>query len=616
VRVHAGGEVHDLEVALNKVQDSALSLAVEQATLRRNVADAYINLGRRNQNLVSRQLEFITQLENDESDPETLEHLFRLDHLATRMRRNAESLLVLAGLAPPRTWSAPVAVGDVVRGALGEVEGYRRVRLRHVDDARVDGAAAADVSHVIAELVENALSFSPPDADVEVYGRRGDHSYVVTIVDSGIGMHDDELERANRLISSASALTLAPSRFLGHYVVAQLAARHGLTVHIAASPAGGLTATVALPAVLLGLENAPSIEGPDDATAPTAPIAPATEPERPVVGLPRRETAATDTPARLAPRGSGAPIAFRATPAPPPLPRDLAPEPARELQLVASTNEADEVDERDGFDQGDGFDNDDGLDEIDGFDNQPAPVVDSEPEPEPEAEAEAEAGPEPAAAPAPPARPRLGLGTFADLRGAVQPSSPSRETIAPTTEPARPAAEPVGTTPVPAPPLPTPPLIAGPDRPPLVAPDRRPSFAEVSDAVDAAAGRSAPELPSPLSEDLLPQRLPKRGRRSSRLETPWTRERPVVSEPATAAATMAPAPPLANPAPLPSRRGSGESEVEAGSAEAANRASVPPPEAAAGSSAESGERFAFFAAFRAAAEQAREEAGIDDRRRH
>ena len=149
--------MHDVEVALNKVQDSAVSLAVEQATLRRNIADAYVNLGRRNQNLLSRQLEFITQLENDESDPETLEHLFRLDHLATRMRRNAESLLVLAGLAPPRTWSAPVAMGDVVRGALGEVEGYRRVRLRHVDDARVDGTAAADVSHVIAELVENAL---------------------------------------------------------------------------------------------------------------------------------------------------------------------------------------------------------------------------------------------------------------------------------------------------------------------------------------------------------------------------------------------------------------------------------------------------------------------------
>ncbi|MDP9336749.1 MAG: hypothetical protein M3Q30_26040, partial [Actinomycetota bacterium] len=195
-------------------------------------------------------------------------------------------------------------------------------------------------------------------------------------------------------------------------------------------------------------------------------------------------------------------------------------------------------------------------------------------------------------------------------RGAVQPPPSPRETITPTTEPARPAAGPVGGIATPAPPP-----VADPDRPPLIAPDRRPSFAEVSHAVDAAAGRSAPELPSPFSEDLLPQRLPKRGRRSSRLETPWTRERPVVSEPASAAATTAPAASLANPAPLPSRRGSGEYEVESESAAAANRASVPRPERAA-ASAESGERFAFFAAFRAAAEQAREEAGIDDRRRH
>ena len=184
---------------------------------------------------------------------------------------------------------------------------------------------------------------------------------------------------------------------------------------------------------------------------------------------------------------------------------------------------------------------------------------------------------------------------------------PAREPTAPPTEPVAPAEVREAATP----PLP----LADPDRPALETPDRRPSFAEVADAVDAVAGRSTPELLSNLSEDLLPQRLPKRGRRSSRLETPWTRERPVVSEPATAAATMASAPPLANPAPLPSRRGPDDSDVEAGSAAAASRASVP-PEGAAGSSAESGERFAFFAAFRAAAEQAREEAGIDDRRRH
>ena len=295
VLVKAGGEVRAVADALNAVQESALSLAVEQASLRRNVADAYVNLGRRNQNLLSRQLEFISQLETDESDPETLEHLFKLDHLATRMRRNAESLLVLAGNAPPRTWGAPVAVSDVVRGALGEVEGYQRVRLRHLDDGRVDGAAAADVSHVVAELTENALAFSPPDAEVEVYGRRDDYGYVLTIVDSGIGMSAEDLQHANELISAPNELSLAPSRYLGHYVVGQLAARHELTVHLAASPGGGLTAMIVLPAALLGITPpAPASAVDVDALPPDT--LDVTAAERPTLTLPRRESAADDVP--------------------------------------------------------------------------------------------------------------------------------------------------------------------------------------------------------------------------------------------------------------------------------------------------------------------------------
>ncbi len=586
VQVYAGGEVHEVEVALNQVQDSAVALAVEQATLRRSVADAYINLGRRNQNLLSRQLEFITQLENDESNPETLEHLFRLDHLATRMRRNAESLLVLAGLAPPRTWSAPVAIGDVVRGALGEVEGYRRVRLRHLDEGRVDGMVAADVSHVIAELVENALSFSPPDADVEVYGRRDDHGYVLTIIDSGIGMHEDELERANELISSANALTLAPSRFLGHYVVAQLARRHGLSVHLAASPASGLTAMVLLPGALLGIKNAPAVEAPE---ATVATVTPSTgDAERPVVALPRRESATEAAPPAPS-RGAGAPISFRATPPPPPLPPELTPEPESDGQRVASWNQAGELAEADSFDSFDVGE----IDEVDVFDgvdvtDDHEPVVESEPPP------------------APPARPRLGLGSFADLRGATRP--PAKETIELPTESAPPAPTPVAASATPSPPGP-----ADPDRAAVVAPDRRASFAEVAQAVEDASGRPAPESGSPFSEDLLPQRLPKRGRRNSRLETPWARERPAVSATAPVAPAAAPAPAVA-PAPLPSRGATDEAQVVP--TPATNGAGAPQSDPAAASAAGSGERFAFFAAFRAAAEQAREEAGIDERRGH
>lgn len=604
VRVYAGGEVHDVEVALNKVQDSAVSLAVQQATLRRSIADAYVNLGRRNQNLLSRQLEFISQLENDESDPETLEHLFRLDHLATRMRRNAESLLVLAGLAPPRTWSAPVAMGDVVRGALGEVEGYRRVRLRHVDDARVDGAAAADVSHVIAELVENALSFSPPDADVEVYGRRDDHGYVITIVDAGIGMHDEELDRANALISSASALTLAPSRFLGHYVVAQLAARHGLTVHLAASPAGGLTATVALPGVLLGLAPAPEVEAPVAETPP----APTDEVDRPAPALPRRGTAAETppevpvappapvaempapvAPAPLPPREPAAPIAFRASAPPPAEPEVAAPVAAvGDLGPIAAPAPApDEID-------------------VTGPAERDVPVADwTTPAPAPSPEPAPEVAPEPA----PPARPRIGIGSFADLRGATPMATPT---------PADPTPSPAPAADAPAP--------ANPDRPATLAPDRRASFAEVAQAVDAAAGRPPEPGPaSPFSEDLIPQRLPKRGRRNSRLETPWARERPApaplpVSAPPAATQAVAPA------APLPSRNGSADQPTAStpSAPPAANGAggtepgaeAVAPNQPAGETAAAGGERFAFFAAFRAAAEQAREEAGIDERRGH
>ncbi|HEV7761655.1 MAG TPA: nitrate- and nitrite sensing domain-containing protein, partial [Acidimicrobiales bacterium] len=161
IAVQTRDEVSDVAEALNTVQDSALDLAVEQAVLRRNIADSFVNLGRRNQNLLGRQLDFITELEHNETDPDTLANLFRLDHLATRMRRNAESLLVLAGIDPPRKWAAPVRITDAIRAALGEVEDYQRVTVRQVEPTTVMGSAAADLAHLLAELIENALIFSP-----------------------------------------------------------------------------------------------------------------------------------------------------------------------------------------------------------------------------------------------------------------------------------------------------------------------------------------------------------------------------------------------------------------------------------------------------------------------
>jgi signal transduction histidine kinase len=250
-------EVADVAAALNTVQDTALDLAVDHAVLRRNIADSFVNLGRRNQNLLGRQLDFITELETNEADPDTLANLFRLDHLATRMRRNAESLLVLAGIEPPRKWAAPVRLTDVIRAALGEVEDYQRVTVRGVEPATIIGSAAADLAHLLAELIENALVFSPPDQTVDIRGRNrpgagdGDDGYVLAVIDGGLGMPSNDIAAANRRLAGAESFTIAPSKYLGHYVAGNLAARHNITVHLDNSPGNGITATIDIPPALL-----------------------------------------------------------------------------------------------------------------------------------------------------------------------------------------------------------------------------------------------------------------------------------------------------------------------------------------------------------------------------
>jgi signal transduction histidine kinase len=258
VRVATRDEVADVAEALNTVQDSALDLAVEQAVLRRNIADSFVNLGRRNQNLLGRQLDFITELEARETDSVVLANLFRLDHLATRMRRNAESLLVLAGIEPARQLAAPVRLTDVIRAALGEVEDYQRVTVHDVEPATVVGAIAADLAHLLAELIENALVFSPPDQRVDIRGRhRATHGaeqpgdYTLVITDAGLGMPPEDIASANRRLAGAESFTIAPSKYLGHYVAANLALRHGIHVELHSSPNRGITATVSLPSGLL-----------------------------------------------------------------------------------------------------------------------------------------------------------------------------------------------------------------------------------------------------------------------------------------------------------------------------------------------------------------------------
>jgi hypothetical protein len=253
IEVRSRDEVVDLAAALSAVQAVALDLATEQAVLRRNLADTWLNVGRRNQSLLARQIDEITQLEGAERNAENLGALFYLDHLATRMRRNAESLLVLAGVETPRPYGRPVPIGDVVRAAVGEVEDYRRVSSPHLTPVTVAGAAAADVSHLLAELIENALTFSPPGRLVELRGTHVHDRYRLVVIDEGLGMDPETLARANRRLAGQEAFTVAPSRYLGHYVAGQLAARHGVSVSLHQLGGSGLTAIVDLPHAVLEL---------------------------------------------------------------------------------------------------------------------------------------------------------------------------------------------------------------------------------------------------------------------------------------------------------------------------------------------------------------------------
>jgi PAS domain S-box-containing protein len=223
----------------------------EQAALRQSISDLLHNLARRSQGLVDRQLELIDELERNEVDPDRLHELFRMDHLATRMRRNVENLIVLSGVDQRRRWSESVPLRDVVEAAVAEVEEYSRVQVAGIHDLTLAGRAASDVAHLLAELVENATSFSSPTTRVEVSGGPTGNGYVLEIEDHGIGMSDAELAEANRRLAEPLAADVAVSRMMGFHVVGRLAARHGIRVQLRQGWFGGVTALVLLPAVLL-----------------------------------------------------------------------------------------------------------------------------------------------------------------------------------------------------------------------------------------------------------------------------------------------------------------------------------------------------------------------------
>ncbi|WP_051797952.1 sensor histidine kinase [Catenuloplanes japonicus] len=285
----ASSEIRSVADAFDHVQATAYALATEQALLRKSTTESLANLGRRNQNLLRRQLGFITTLEREETDPSALANLFELDHLATRMRRNAESLLVLVGSSSPRQWSAPLPIADVIRAAVSEVEEYRRVSFRRIDDAFIAGAVVSGLAHMLAELIENGLTFSPPDSDVEIQGRRVGDQYLIAIVDQGVGMTDQDIEIANARLRGEGDFITAPARYLGHYVVGQLARDMGAEVKLASSPVTGVTARVLLPVSVLatasGGRETPAPERP--ASIPVFPdLANTTPPGSPEVSRP------------------------------------------------------------------------------------------------------------------------------------------------------------------------------------------------------------------------------------------------------------------------------------------------------------------------------------------
>ncbi|MEV4573961.1 nitrate- and nitrite sensing domain-containing protein [Nonomuraea jabiensis] len=250
-------EIGQVGQAFNTVQHTAISVAAEQAELRRSIRDILLSLARRTQGLVHRQLTVLDVMERRETDPEELKELFRLDHLAIRMRRNAENLIVLSGSAPARTWRRSVPMVDVVRGALAEVEDYTRVTLLPMGDVVLVGRAVGDVIHLLAELIENAVSFSPPYTNVQVSGQLVANGYVIEIEDRGLGMKPEDLDAANERIADPPEFRITGTARLGLYVVSQLARRHDIQVVLKASPYGGTTVVVLLPQELVQLDPTP-----------------------------------------------------------------------------------------------------------------------------------------------------------------------------------------------------------------------------------------------------------------------------------------------------------------------------------------------------------------------
>ena len=282
VPVFTDDEIGKLAQAFNRVQDSAVRVLERQIAVRRNTAEMFGNVGRRIHNLTGRQLSLIDAAEREETDPSVLERLYRIDHIAVRLQRGADSLMLLSGETEPALGDDPLRLTDVVRSAVGRVEGYQRVVLSAEGDVTVAPAAVGDLTLIVAELVENAVSFSPQTSSVDIAVRQTTKGAYVEIVDHGVGMTAARLAEENARLVRRERLDLAPTKVLGLFVVGRLARRSGIAVRLAATPGGGVTVRLDIGTNLLfdALEPPARRRGPAQAARSVPPGRPAPLPEQ------------------------------------------------------------------------------------------------------------------------------------------------------------------------------------------------------------------------------------------------------------------------------------------------------------------------------------------------
>jgi signal transduction histidine kinase len=343
IEVASSDEIGRLAAAFNRVQSTAGSLVERQAVTRRNVSLMFANVAQRTQNLVGRQLALVDELERNEQDERLLASLYKLDHLSTRLRRNADNLLVVAGTQDETKITGPSELAISLRSALAEIEDYQRVKLGTLSEILLSSALGTDLVQVFAELLENATSFSPPDTTVDVESTfLPDGACMVSVIDHGIGLPAERLAEENRRIVERERLDIAPTSMLGLFVVGRLARRHGLFVDLVATPGGGTTARVVIPPRLFTHLNIPEpVVEPPPPVPVAEPVTPGTQswqrlpvPVVPMLSIP--PAAPADGFSWFAPMTiSRRPVRTPIAPTPPPPPRAPVESPA---PMVASAS--------------------------------------------------------------------------------------------------------------------------------------------------------------------------------------------------------------------------------------------------------------------------------------